>query len=176
MGLFSNFRKKKPEDALQDVKEYLQKFDSAIRPGGVFMAQLLMKEPCTPPSAEQIREVLSKRLGRVEAYGDQNPEKGAFSFSAWDYQSQFSDAKVPVQLSIMGCETFHEDRIDEMKRSQMWNCREDRDRILSECKYAVMVNDMLGGGQKAQSIRSSWNVSHPIIDNCTGTFASLNCD
>ncbi len=150
MGLFSNFKKKKPEDTRQEAKEELEKFDSTIRPGGVFMVQLLMKEKCDVPTAEGITEILSKHLGKVEAFGDQNKEKGFFSFAAWDYQSEFSDAKVPVQLSIMGCEPFQADRIDEMKRSQMWNCQEDRDRILSECKYAVTSVDMLGGGLKAQ--------------------------
>lgn len=150
MGLFSNFKKKKPEDTRQKAKENLEKFDSSIRPGGVFMVQLLMKEKCAAPSVEQMIEILSKYLGKVEAFGDQNKEKGFFSFAAWDYQSEFSDAKVPVQLSIMGCEAFQTDRIDEMKRSQMWNCQEDRDRILSECKYAVTCVDMLGGGLKAQ--------------------------
>lgn len=150
MGLFSNFKKKKPEDTRQKAKENLEKFDSSIRPGGVFMVQLLMKEKCAAPSVEQMIEILSKYLGKVEAFGDQNKEKGFFSFAAWDYQSEFSDAKVPVQLSIMGCEAFQADRIDEMKRSQMWNCQEDRDRILSECKYAVTCVDMLGGGLKAQ--------------------------
>lgn len=150
MGLFSNFKKKKPEDTRQKARENLEKFDSSIRPGGVFMVQLLMKEKCAAPSVEQMIEILSKHLGKVEAFGDQNKEKGFFSFAAWDYQSEFSDAKVPVQLSIMGCEPFQADRIDEMKRSQMWNCQEDRDRILSECKYAVTCVDMLGGGLKAQ--------------------------
>lgn len=150
MGLFSNFKKKKPEDTRQEARENLEKFDSTIRPGGVFMVQLLMKEKCTAPSVQRMIEILSKHLGKVEAFGDQNKEKGFFSFAAWDYQSEFSDAKVPVQLSIMGCEPFQADRIDEMKRSQMWNCQEDRDRILSECKYAVTCVDMLGGGLKAQ--------------------------
>lgn len=150
MGLFSNFKKKKPQDTRQEAKEELEKFDSTIRPGGVFMVQLLMKEKCDAPTAEGMTEILSKHLGKVEAFGDQNKEKGFFSLAAWDYQSEFSDAKVPVQLSIMGCEPFQADRIDEMKRSQMWNCQEDRDRILSECKYAVTSVDMLGGGLKAQ--------------------------
>lgn len=150
MRLFSNFKKKKPEDTRQDAKETLKKFDPSIRPGGVFMVQLLMKEQCAVPSTEHMQEVLSKHLGKVETFGDQDKEKGFAGFSAWDYLSEFQDAKVPVQLSIMGCESFHAEKIDEMKRSQMWDCREDRDRILSECKYAVLATDMLGGGLKAQ--------------------------
>ena len=86
MGLFSNFKKKKPADTRQETKENLKKFDPTIRPGGVFMIQLLMKEQCAAPSVERMTEVLSKHLGKVEAYGDQNREKGIFSFSSWDYQ------------------------------------------------------------------------------------------
>ena len=149
MGLFSK-KKKKPEDDGQDAKEYLKDFDPSIRPGGVFMVQLLMKEQCAAPSAERMAEVLSGHLGKVEAFGDQDAEKGFYGFAAWDYQAEFKDAKVPVQLSIMGCDTFQADRIDDMKRSQMWDCREDRDRILTECKYAVLATDMLGGGLKTQ--------------------------
>ncbi len=149
MGLF---KKKKTEqaDQGQDARESLQKFDSAIRPGGVFMIQLLMKERCAAPSVERMQEVLAKHLGKVEAHGSQDAEKGFRSFSAWDYQAEFKDAKVPVQLSILGCEPFQADRIDDMQRSQMWSCLKDRDRILSECKFAVLANDMLGGGLPSQ--------------------------
>lgn len=149
MGLFSK-KKKKSEDAGPDAREKLKDFDPSIRPGGVFMVQLLMKEQCAAPSAERMAEVLSGHLGKVEPFGDQDAEKVFWGFTAWDYQSEFSDARVPVQLSIMGCDTFQVDRIDDMKRSQMWDCREDRDRILTECKYAVLATDMLGGGLKTQ--------------------------
>ena len=45
----------------------------------------------------------------------------------------------------MPCDTFHPETIDEMRRSQMWDCLQDRDRILSECKYCVFANDILTG-------------------------------
>lgn len=150
MGLLSNFKKKKPTDTQQDAKENLNQFDPTIRPGGVFMIQLLMKEQCTAPSVEQMKEVLSGHLGNIESFGEANPEKNFTGFALLDYPAQFSDATVPVQLSIMGCEPFQGDQIDDMKRSQMWHSREDRDRILSECKYAVLATDMLGGGLNPQ--------------------------
>lgn len=62
MGLFSNFKKKKPEDTRQKARENLEKFDPTIRPGGVFMVQLLMKEKCTAPSVQRMIEILSKHL------------------------------------------------------------------------------------------------------------------
>ena len=48
MGLFK--KKKKPEPAPEEKKSPLDEMDPSIRPGGVFMVQLLMKEKCEMPS------------------------------------------------------------------------------------------------------------------------------
>ena len=155
MGLFSKKKKAnsdKPEDTRrQEAIDNLKKFDPAVRPGGVFMVKLLMKEQCVMPSAERMIEVLSQHLGRIEGFDESNKEKGFYSGFAMDYLSKFSDQEVPVQLSILGCDPFDADKIDDMQRSQMWDCLEDRDRILTECKYAVLANDILGGGLKSQT-------------------------
>lgn len=148
MGLFSKKNKKsKPpmqQGQGQSQEQKKPQMDSSVRPGGVFVMQLLMKERCDMPSRERMIEVLSKYLGKVDAVGDNNVYAGFF---AMDYQAGFKDGQVPVNLMINECDEFQADRqIDEMKRSQMWDCREDRDRILSECRYHVMANDMLGGG------------------------------
>lgn len=157
MGLFSKFKKTKtssntntPEDARQKAVDNLKKFDHSVRPGGVFMVKLLMKEQCDMPSIERMKEVLSQHLGKMDISSEQNTEKGFFGFAALDYFAKFSDGEVPVQLSILSCDPFDADKIDEMQRSQMWDCQVDRDRILTECKYAVLANDMLGGGLKVQ--------------------------
>lgn len=102
------------------------------------------------PSVERIKEVLSQHLGKIDTFSEQKEEKGFFCFAAMEYIAKFSNGEVPVQLSILGCDPFDADKIDEMQRSQMWDCQADRDRILTECKYAVLANDMLGGGLKAQ--------------------------
>ncbi len=147
MGLFSNKKKSEPPaPQSQEVKPLpgTRDMDPSIRPGGVFLVQLLMKEPCEMPSTECVAEILEKHLGKVEPMGNNKTYAGFFS---QDYQAEFEGGnRVPVNLMINGCEKFPADRIDEMKRSQMWDCRNDRDRILSECKYQVVANDMLGGG------------------------------
>lgn len=148
MGLFK--KKKQPERTPEPVeKPPLDEMDPTIRPGGVFMVQLLMKEKCEMPSTQRIAEVLERHIGRVEAAEPQEKTAKAMNgialFAAMDHIAKFSDGQGPVQVSIMPCDTFHPDTIDEMKRSQMWDCLEDRDRILSECKYCVFANDMLTG-------------------------------
>ncbi len=145
MGLFGS-KKKKAEEARQEAVDKLKEYDPSIRPGGVFVVKLLMKEQCDMPSVQRMQDVLSRHLGKMESFGGQSAEKGFAGFAALDHPAKFSDREVPVQLCVLGCEPFEAQQIDDMQRSQMWDCPEDRDRILSECKYAVLANDMLGGG------------------------------
>ncbi|NBI68571.1 DUF4261 domain-containing protein [Pseudoflavonifractor sp. 60] len=148
MGLFK--KKKQPERAPEpEKKSPLDEMDSSIRPGGVFMVQLLMKEQCETPSLEQMTQVLERHIGRVEAAPPSDDlaanMKDIALFAALDHIAKFSNSEGPVQVSVMPCDTFHPEKIDEMKRSQMWDCLPDRDRILSECKYCVFANDILTG-------------------------------
>jgi len=149
MGFF--FKKKRPEQPKPEPKreDVGKEMDASIRPGGVFMVQLLMKEPCETPSLERMTEVLTRHIGKVEA-AEPTEEmnaamKGLALFAATEHISHFKDRQAPVQVAIMPCETFHPEKIDELKRSQMWDVGKDRDRILSECKYCIFANDILGG-------------------------------
>jgi hypothetical protein len=148
MGLFK--KKKQPERAPEPEKRSpLDEMDPSIRPGGVFMVQLLMKEKCEMPSLQRMTEVLERHIGKVEAAKPtddmSDSMKGIALFAALDHIAKFSNGQGPVQVSVMPCDTFHPETIDEMKRSQMWDCLEDRDRILSECRYCIFANDMLAG-------------------------------
>lgn len=153
MGLLDKLKKEKrgSEEKQHQEQQFqqslMQKTDLQIRPGGVFMVQLLMKEKCEMPSNERFTEILSKHLGKVEQYGDR---KVSVMFAAHDYISEMKDASLPVTLMISDCEEFVQSSIDDFRRSQMWNCMSDRDQILSECKYQVFANDMLGGGLSAK--------------------------
>lgn len=143
--MFFKKNKKEKEEKKQEQANNQEppKIDPSVRPGGVFMVQLFMKEQCEMPSNERLQEVLSKYLGRVEQIGDREIMVG---FAAMDYIAQFKDGKqAPVQVTISSCDEFDESQIDDFKRSQMWACMNDRDRILSECKYNVLATDMLGG-------------------------------
>lgn len=150
MGLFKKKRpEKEPEPAPEEKKSPLDEMDPSIRPGGVFMVQLLMKEKCETPSIKRMTEVMERHIGKVEV-GQPLKEtadamKNITLFAAMDHIAKFSNGQSPVQVSFMPCDTFHPEKIDEMTRSQMWDCLQDRDRILSECKYCIFANDMLAG-------------------------------
>ena len=145
MGLFKKEKKPEPEEK----KSPLDEMDPLIRPGGVFMVQLLMKERCETPSLERMTEVMERHIGKVEVGQPLKQTADAMKnitlFAAMDHIAKFSNGEAPVQVSVMPCNTFHPETIDEMRRSQMWDCLQDRDRILSECKYCVFANDILTG-------------------------------
>ena len=65
------FKKKKPEpEQPQPQRENpAGQMDPSIRPGGVFMVQLLMKEKCETPGLERMAQALERHIGRVEAAG-----------------------------------------------------------------------------------------------------------
>lgn len=150
MGLFKKKKpEKEPEPAPEEKKSPLDEMDPSVRPGGVFMVQLLMKDRCEMPPIEQMTQVLERHIGKVEVgrplEKTADAMKNIVLFTAMDHIAKFSNGQSPVHVSVMPCDTFHPEKIDEMKRSQMWDCLQDRDRILSECKYCVFANDMLTG-------------------------------
>lgn len=148
MGLFNKREKQKKEPVQEQPKPDLsQKVDYVTRPGGIFAVQLLMKERCEAPSNERFIEVLSKYLGDVEQFGSREV---CTTFAAKDYLSKFKDATVPVTLMVSDCDEFVAEKIDDFQRSQMWDCKNERDCILSECKYQILATDQLGGGLPAQ--------------------------
>lgn len=112
MGLLNKLKKEKEaseekqHQEQQFQQDLSQKTDSPIRPGGVFMIQLLMKEKYEMPSNERFIEILSKHLGKVEQYGDR---KVGVKFAAHDYISEMEDASLPVTLMISDCEEFVRD-------------------------------------------------------------------
>ena len=54
-----------------------------------------------------------------------------------------------VQLMVMKCDKFKGKGFDAFLMSQMWDCREDRERIFKECQYQVAATDMLAAALPA---------------------------
>lgn len=115
--------------------------------GAIFVIKLLMKESVAVPEREQMVNVLEKHLSDVDCFW--HDEKGA-GFAAKKYLAQFQDAAVPPQLMITSCTAFDGQELDEFTKSQMWDCREDRERILAECRYQVIATDLLAAALPAR--------------------------
>lgn len=114
--------------------------ENGQRPGGPFLIQMLFKEPAAMPDKEKMTAVIERHVGAVECFCHDEKTAG---FAALDHIAEFKDGKVPVQLMVMGCNRFEGEGIDAFLLSQMWDCQEDRERILWECRYQVVAIDML---------------------------------
>lgn len=133
MGVINKFFKKKDEEVLQ------QDLNEKIRPGAIFMMQLLFEEPCAMPEKESMLSIMEKHLGNLDNFSYDEKMAG---FAAKKYTAEFKDAKLPPQLMIMGGNEFDASTIKEIERSQMWNC-ENSEEILKPCKYQVLATDMM---------------------------------
>ncbi len=117
------------------------------RPGEVFVIRLLMKEPVELPERAQMEAVMSQHLSDVECFW--HDEKGT-GFAAKKYLAEFKDASLPPQLMVTPCTSFDEESIDDFQKGQMWNCMAEREKILKECRYQVIANDMLAATLSAK--------------------------
>ena len=109
-------------------------------PGAVFVIHLFMKEPSAMPEKEHMTQIMEKHLGPVECFCHDAKTAG---FAPQKYRAEFKDASLPPQLMVMECLPTEGFEIDEITRSQFWDCP-DSERILAECGYHVVAVDMLG--------------------------------
>ncbi len=132
------FGKKKNE---KEEKNSVLKQDlsSQVNPGAVFIMSLLMKKPPEIPNKESITEILQKYLGEVDCFAHDGKMAGV---AVKKYMAEFKDASMPPQLFITGG-NFDAGTINDLYRSQMWDCRNDSERILSECNYQIIATDMM---------------------------------
>ncbi len=96
------------------------------QPGGPYLIQMLFKEPVEMPDKEKMTAVMEQHIGAVECFCH---DKKTAGFAAQNHIAEFKDAKAPVQLMVMGCDQFKGKGFDAFLMSQMWDCREDRERI-----------------------------------------------
>lgn len=134
MGKFDKFLKREEKKVFQ---QDLGKKESSDL---VFVMQLLMKEKCSMPEKDKMTEIMEKHLGGVECFCH---EKNMAGFAVTKYKVEFKEGSMPPQLMLTEHEQGISENIDDFTKSQMWDCMEDRDRILSECNYQVFATDLL---------------------------------
>lgn len=115
--------------------------------GGSFLIQMLFQAPVSLPEQAEMTAVLSRHIGAVECVSH---EENMAGFAALDHMAQFQDGSAPVQLLVTGFNDFRGENFDTFLKSQMWDCLEDRERILRECRYQVTAIDMLAGALPAR--------------------------
>ena len=134
MGLF-----RKNEKVLkQDLN---QKGD---HPGMVFMIHLLMEDKCDIPEKEFMTGIMQKHFGEVNCFLHSD-EMAGFLPMKYSVHFEKDNADVPPQLMIMKCIDIEQPLLDDIAKSQLWDCQ-DSEQILNTCKYQVIATDMLAAG------------------------------
>ena len=112
--------------------------------GSVFVIYLLMEEPCAMPDKDLMLSIMNKHLEDVDCfYCDEN---GA-GFLAKRYSVHFEkeNKDIPPMLMLVNTAEITQPVMDEIDRSQTWDCPE-ADEILASCKYQAFANDMMAAG------------------------------
>lgn len=135
MGMFKSDKNKSSGELKQDLQQVSE------RPGGPFIVHLFMREKCEMPDKKLMNEIMEKHLGSVECFCYDNKAAG---FAVKKYKAEFKEGSMPPQLMITDCFSADDYKIDELTRSQMWDCPESAE-ILKSCKYHVVAADILGG-------------------------------
>ena len=76
---------------------------SVLEPGGPYIIQMLFKKPVEMPDKDEIIHIMKKHVGPIESFCYDEKMAG---FAALDHIAEYQDGKCPVQLMIMGCNTF----------------------------------------------------------------------
>lgn len=136
------FGKKDKDKKNQEKKVLNQDLTQKVTGGSVFLMRLLMKEKCEMPSKEEMTRVMEAHLGDVDCFCYDHKVAG---FAPKKYEVSFKEGSMPPQLMVMECIKSDGYQMDDVTRSQMWDC-ENSEEILAECKYQVVATDMLAGG------------------------------
>ena len=128
-------------------KIFQQDLTKEEKVGGIFIVKLLFKAPVTMPAREQMEAVMQKRLGDAECFS-YDSDTAVAQFAATRYRAEFKDGTYPPMLMIAPA-AFDGNTIDDFTKSQMWDCGEDKDAILSGCRYALIGTDMLAAALPA---------------------------
>lgn len=127
---------------MENLNVFKQDLTEKEKPGMIFVMHLLMKEKCKMPSKKKMTEIMQKHLGDVDCFSHDSKMAG---FAPKKYKVEFKQGSMPPQLMVTECIEMKNYKIDDMTKSQMWDCENSED-ILSECKYQVIATDMLAGG------------------------------
>lgn len=133
------FKKKKSNET--ENKTLKQDLTQKEKNDRVFIIHLLMKEKCKMPPKEKMLSIAQKHLGEeTECFCYNSKSVG---FASHKYKIQFKEGVIPPQLLVMECMSMDSYNIDDLTKSQMWDCKNSAE-ILAECKYHVIATDILG--------------------------------
>ncbi len=139
MGLLDKFKNKK--DVFQQDTNQIDE-----HPGMIFIVHLLMEEMCEMPDKEQMQEIINKHLGETDCFCYDDKVAG-FAPKKYLVHYEKDNKDIPPQLMITSCSEIEKPVMDDISRSQLWDCPNGEE-ILDKCGYQVIATDMLAAGLK----------------------------
>ena len=146
----------------------------------IMMIQLLFKNKPESPTTEQFRNALEKRFGDLGdvPYAETAKESSGdmFMFPLPGHKVILQDQPdgVPVMSAFLASESDSGIDLDEMKRSQLWDVP-NAEQLISECKYTVLVNTMLGAAlpykEQAEVMLAQVEAALECYPECIGIYA-----
>ena len=146
----------------------------------IMMIQLLFKNKPASPTTEQFRNALEKRFGDLgdvpyaETAKESSGDMFMFPLPGHKVILQDKPEGVPVMAAFLASDPGSGIELVEMKRSQLWDVP-DADQLISECKYTVLVNTMLGAAlpykEQAEVMLSQVEAALECYPECIGIYA-----
>ena len=141
-------------------------------PAGLFFIQLLFEQECEFPPQEKMKEILEKHLGKID---NMKFNSGLISFAPQDYCIEYEDKKIPPLLQAVRSKFPENIEIDDLTRSQMWDCPE-HDEIIGKCRFHIMAFDMLSSmmnenyKERADMLMNYTDALVEMFPECTAVF------
>lgn len=146
----------------------------------IMMIQLLFKNKPASPTTEQFRNALEKRFGDLgdvpyaETARESSGDMFMFPLPGHKVILQDNPDGVPVMAAFLASDPGSGIDLDEMKRSQLWDVP-NAEQLISECKYTVLVNTMLGAAlpykEQAEIMLLQVEAALACYPECIGIYA-----
>lgn len=137
MSLFDNFKNKK--DVFQQDTNQIDE-----HPGMIFIVHLLMEEMCKMPDKEYMHKIINMHLGETDCFCYDDKVAG-FAPKKYLVHYEKDNKNIPPQLMITNCSEIENPVMDDISRSQLWDCQNGEE-ILDKCEYQVIATDMMAAG------------------------------
>ncbi|MCM1091253.1 MAG: DUF4261 domain-containing protein [Butyrivibrio sp.] len=125
---------------MEEEKVLQQDLSQRQQTGGICPIKLLFREKTAMPPKEDMLTVMRKHLGEVECF---SYDERMACFNPMKYKVKFKQGEMPAQLMLTASAEPKNNHVDEIVRSQMWDCPESEE-ILDRCKYCIIAVNMLG--------------------------------
>lgn len=168
LGIMADFKDK--------VKELFSKEESQ---GSIFSMRLLFEEKCSMPKIKEMEDIMKRHISSAEFIVN---DGRVAAFDVMKY-AQYKDPEdksdyVAPQLLIANCKPSDRWSIDDVTRTQLWNCK-GGEVYIDYCKYMVVASDLLADTmdyrERANMLMDYMEALMEMFPTCKAVFIDNAC-